>query len=545
MVTASVRKRAVDSTGVQDERPRRFFKGSCGPGKCRGETACQNFENNTYTCVCTHTSLPPTWEGDCPRIIVTQDKTPQKIPVQPLSENRDVNLGNYSLRFNASQQEPLVTPRIQLPETAISTTTSGSLAPVILALGLIFGVLILVLAIVFHLREKAKQKSQDADPESPIHLKNSLLLPERYTPNPQYFSFCNADVPVIRREQFNFIKELGEGCFGKVYKGELITNTTNKTDAVAIKVLKETANKEAEEDFFREVEVMSTFRHPNILSLLGVVLKETTTSTPTNYMMIFEYMEYGDLAEVLRAQQRLGSEEGKKGEQNLPSLSICDLLGTAVQIASGMEYLAAQRFVHRDLACRNCLMSAGPTVKIADFGMSRDVYTCDYYKIGGSRLLPVRWMSPESVIYGRFTLESDIWSYGVVLWEIYSYGKQPYYGYSNEEVVKKILDGVRLTPPENCPSAIYELMRGCWIEDPKERFTFSYIKLTLKEIYNIMLKENLNTTATTSNGSNAPKTLPRPPPLPKKEVLDAQGYLLPIQVDHVPEYLKTVCDSVI
>ncbi|CAG2060043.1 unnamed protein product, partial [Timema podura] len=110
------------------------------------------------------------------------------------------------------------------------------------------------------------------------------------------------------------------------------------------------------------------------------------------------------------------------------------LLSVALQISAGMCYLASQRFVHRDLACRNCLVGSGLTVKIADFGMSRDIYTCDYYKIGGSRLLPVRWMSPESVLYGRFTLESDVWSYGVVLWEIYSMGKQPYYGHSNEEV---------------------------------------------------------------------------------------------------------------
>lgn len=133
----------------------------------------------------------------------------------------------------------------------------------------------------------------------------------------------------------------------------------------------------------------------------------------------------------------------------------------SLQISDGMQYLATQRFVHRDLACRNCLVGENLSVKIADFGMSRDIYTCDYYKVrativiccffffsrrvdirsyriffqvGGSRLLPVRWMSPESVMYGKFTLESDVWSFGVVLWEIYSLGKQPYYGYSNDEV---------------------------------------------------------------------------------------------------------------
>ncbi|OQR70287.1 BDNF/NT-3 growth factors receptor-like [Tropilaelaps mercedesae] len=98
-----------------------------------------------------------------------------------------------------------------------------------------------------------------------------------------------------------------------------------------------------------------------------------------------------------------------------------------------MLYLSVQHFVHRDLATRNCLVGDNLCVKISDFGMSRDVYTCDYYKIGGSRMLPVRWMAPESIMYGKFTLESDIWSYGVVLWETFTFGKQPYYGHSNEE----------------------------------------------------------------------------------------------------------------
>ncbi|XP_030768246.1 tyrosine-protein kinase transmembrane receptor Ror-like, partial [Sitophilus oryzae] len=147
-------------------------------------------------------------------------------------------------------------------------------------------------------------------------------------------------------------------------------------DIVAIKVLKDSATKEAEEDFFREVEIMSAFQHRNILSFVGVVPREGNVCP----MMVFEYMEHGDLAEVLRSQHRwsAGSDDSPP---TVPQLSTEDLLGVSLQIAKGMEYLASQRFVHRDLACRNCLVAQGPVVKIADFGMSRDVYTCDYYKI--------------------------------------------------------------------------------------------------------------------------------------------------------------------
>ncbi|XP_026686010.1 tyrosine-protein kinase transmembrane receptor Ror-like [Diaphorina citri] len=123
-----------------------------------------------------------------------------------------------------------------------------------------------------------------------------------------------------------------------------------------------------------------------------------------------------------------------------------------LQVAAGMAYLCSHHYVHRDLAARNCLVGDGLTVKISDFGLSRDVYASDYYRIQSKSLLPVRWMPPESILYGKFTTESDVWSYGVVLWEVYSYGLQPYYGYSNQEVIEMIRSRQMLRGPEDCPT---------------------------------------------------------------------------------------------
>ncbi|XP_021942304.1 tyrosine-protein kinase transmembrane receptor Ror-like isoform X2 [Zootermopsis nevadensis] len=342
-----------------------------------------------------------------------------------------------------------------------------------------------------------KSRQSSSGSPSPLSLSKGLLVPNRYTPNPQYSACAIPDtvlVPQLPRDTLCFLQEIGEGCFGKVHKGELRREDGQQPEIVAVKVLKESATREAEEDFMREVDIMSAFRHCNILSLIGVVLRDAGNSP----WMVFEFMPHGDLAEVLRSNSR----QLWKPVPGLAPLTKESLLSVALQISSGMQYLAAQRFVHRDLACRNCLVGAGLSVKIADFGMSRDVYTCDYYKIGGSRLLPVRWMSPESVMYGRFTLESDVWSYGVVLWEIYSLGKQPYYGQSNEEVVKLILQGIMLIPPEDCPQVIWDLMRSCWKTEPRDRIRFGDIYARLKKAQEEAQESSTNT------------SMPLPPPMP-------------------------------
>lgn len=162
-----------------------------------------------------------------------------------------------------------------------------------------------------------------------------------------------------------------------------------------------------------------------------------------------------------------------------PSLS--KMIQMAGEIADGMAYLNANKFVHRDLAARNCMVAEDFTVKIGDFGMTRDIYETDYYRKGGKGLLPVRWMSPESLKDGVFTTHSDVWSFGVVLWEIATLAEQPYQGLSNEQVLRFVMEGGLLDKPDNCPDMLFELMRMCWQYNPKMRPSFLEIIGSIKD----------------------------------------------------------------
>ncbi|XP_076353151.1 inactive tyrosine-protein kinase transmembrane receptor ROR1-like isoform X1 [Tachypleus tridentatus] len=267
-----------------------------------------------------------------------------------------------------------------------------------------------------------------------------------------------------------FLQELGEGAFGKVYHGELVgIHGIGSVAPVAIKTLKENATLKTRQDFQREAELMSDLHHPNIVCLLGACTREEPLC------MLFEYMSQGDLHEYLILHSPRSDVRNSEDEP-YQILELSDFLHITRQIAGGMEYLAGNHYVHRDLAARNCLVGDGLVVKISDFGLSRDIYSSDYYRVQSKSLLPVRWMPPESILYGKFTTESDVWSFGVVLWETFSYGLQPYYGYNNQEVIDMIRSRKLLPCPEDCPPHIYAMMVECWHENPSRRPSF-------KELY--------------------------------------------------------------
>ncbi|XP_072916044.1 high affinity nerve growth factor receptor-like [Hemitrygon akajei] len=301
--------------------------------------------------------------------------------------------------------------------------------------------------------------------------------------NPQYFwesrSFLKDHDPAvhhINRRDISLKWELGEGAFGKVFLAEWQKHRDGEEPMlVAVKALKE-ATESARTDFQREAELLTFLQHQHIVTFHGVC----TQGEPL--LMVFEYMKHGDLNRFLRCQGPDAPMLGSGSEQTLGPLKMPQLLHIAQQIAAGMVYLASLHFVHRDLATRNCLVGEGMMVKIGDFGMSRDIYSTDYYRVGGCTMLPIRWMPPESIMYRKFTAESDIWSFGVVLWEIFTYGKQPWYQLSNTEAIECITQGRVLECPRGCPREVYAIMRGCWTRDPQQRLSIKEIHERLQQL---------------------------------------------------------------
>uniref|UniRef100_A0A8C0T0Q7 Tyrosine-protein kinase receptor n=1 Tax=Canis lupus familiaris TaxID=9615 RepID=A0A8C0T0Q7_CANLF len=292
--------------------------------------------------------------------------------------------------------------------------------------------------------------------------------------NPQYFS--DACVHHIKRQDIVLKWELGEGAFGKVFLAEC-HNLLPEQDKmlVAVKALKE-VSESARQDFQREAQLLTMLQHQHIVRFFGVC----TEGRPL--LMVFEYMRHGDLNRFLRshgpdAKLLAGGEDVAPGP-----LGLGQLLAVASQVAAGMVYLAGLHFVHRDLATRNCLVGQGLVVKIGDFGMSRDIYSTDYYRVGGRTMLPIRWMPPESILYRKFTTESDVWSFGVVLWEIFTYGKQPWYQLSNTEAIECITQGRELERPRACPPEVYAIMRGCWQREPQQRHSIKDVHARLQAL---------------------------------------------------------------
>uniref|UniRef100_A0A8C0UTY3 receptor protein-tyrosine kinase n=1 Tax=Cyanistes caeruleus TaxID=156563 RepID=A0A8C0UTY3_CYACU len=256
----------------------------------------------------------------------------------------------------------------------------------------------------------------------------------------------------------------GAGEFGEVYKGTL--KRGRKEVLVAIKTLKVGYTEKQRVDFLSEATIMGQFCHPNIIRLEGVVSKYKP------FMIITEYMENGALDKFLRVGDTWWQPRGE-GTSNTHHRR-WDNRG----IAAGMKYLANMNYVHRDLAARNILVNSNLVCKVSDFGLSRvleDDPEATYTTSGGK--IPIRWTAPEAISYRKFTSASDVWSYGIVMWEVMSYGERPYWELSNHEVC-----GFRLPAPLDCPSAIYQLMMQCWQQERSRRPKFTDIVSILDKL---------------------------------------------------------------
>ncbi|XP_060525532.1 tyrosine-protein kinase transmembrane receptor Ror2 [Cylas formicarius] len=292
------------------------------------------------------------------------------------------------------------------------------------------------------------------------------------------------------RNDIIYIRDLGQGAFGSVFQAKapgLIPG--EEFTVVAVKMLKDDASEDMQEDFEKEACLLAEFDHPNIVKLLGVC------AVGRPMCLLFEYMGKGDLNEFLRqcsptnyvVRNAITGEYPNRDIYRDNHLAHSEQIKIALQIASGMVYLSDRKFVHRDLATRNCLINDEMVVKIADFGLSQKIYLQDYYKGSDRDAIPVRWMPLESVLYNKYTPESDVWAFGVCLWEIFSFALQPYYGQTHEEVICFLKEGNVLPCPENTPPSVYDIMRQCWAQKPSDRPSFRTIYQDLSEIHMNMM----------------------------------------------------------
>ncbi|KAM5300350.1 tyrosine-protein kinase ABL1 isoform 2-T2 [Ctenodactylus gundi] len=267
----------------------------------------------------------------------------------------------------------------------------------------------------------------------------------------------NYDKWEVERTDITMKHKLGGGQYGEVYEG--VWKKYSLT--VAVKTLKEDTMEV--EEFLKEAAVMKEVKHPNLVQLLGVCTREPP------FYIITEFMTYGNLLDYLR-------------ECNRQEVTAVVLLYMATQISSAMEYLEKKNFIHRDLAARNCLVGENHLVKVADFGLSR-LMTGDTYTAHAGAKFPIKWTAPESLAYNKFSIKSDVWAFGVLLWEIATYGMSPYPGIDLSQVYELLEKDYRMERPEGCPEKVYELMRACWQWNPSERPSFAEIHQAFETMF--------------------------------------------------------------
>ncbi|XP_028855694.1 ephrin type-B receptor 3-like isoform X6 [Denticeps clupeoides] len=335
------------------------------------------------------------------------------------------------------------------------------------AAGLVFIIAVVVIAIVCLRKQRNGSESEYTEKlqqyKSPIVTPGMKVYIDPFTyedPNEAVREFAKEiDISCVKIEEV-----IGAGEFGEVCRGRLKLPGRREI-IVAIKTLKVGYTERQRRDFLSEASIMGQFDHPNIIRLEGVVTK----SRPV--MIVTEFMENGALDSFLRL--------------NDGQFTVIQLVGMLRGIAAGMKYLSDMNYVHRDLAARNILVNSNLVCKVSDFGLSRfleDDPTDPTYTSSLGGKIPIRWTAPEAIAYRKFTSASDVWSYGIVMWEVMSYGERPYWDMSNQDVINAVEQDYRLPPPMDCPTALHQLMLDCWVKERNLRPKFAQIVNTLDKL---------------------------------------------------------------
>ncbi|XP_029987413.1 ephrin type-B receptor 3b isoform X7 [Sphaeramia orbicularis] len=385
--------------------------------------------------------------------------------------------GRYSSPADFStnlQTDPPKTWQEQLPLIVGSATAT-----------LVFIIAVVVIAIVCLRKQRNGSESEYTEKLQQYITPGMKVYIDPFTyedPNEAVREFAKEiDVSCVKIEEV-----IGAGEFGEVCRGRLKLPGRREI-IVAIKTLKVGYTDRQRRDFLSEASIMGQFDHPNIIRLEGVVTK----SRPV--MIVTEFMENGALDSFLRL--------------NDGQFTVIQLVGMLRGIAAGMKYLSDMNYVHRDLAARNILVNSNLVCKVSDFGLSRfleDDPTDPTYTSSLGGKIPIRWTAPEAIAYRKFTSASDVWSYGIVMWEVMSYGERPYWDMSNQDVINAVEQDYRLPPPMDCPTALHQLMLDCWVKERNLRPKFTQIVATLDKLIRNAASLKVVTNSTQSSGVSQP-----------------------------------------
>ncbi|XP_076721296.2 ephrin type-A receptor 5 isoform X10 [Callospermophilus lateralis] len=396
----------------------------------------------------------------------------------------------FQIRARTAAGYGVFSRRFEFETIPVSVAASSDQSQIpIIAVSVTVGVILLAVVIGFLLsgRRCGYSKAKQDPEEEKMHFHNGhIKLPGvRTYIDPHTYEDPNQAVHEFAKEIeascITIERVIGAGEFGEVCSGRLKLPGKRELP-VAIKTLKVGYTEKQRRDFLGEASIMGQFDHPNIIHLEGVVTK----SKPV--MIVTEYMENGSLDTFLK--------------KNDGQFTVIQLVGMLRGIAAGMKYLSDMGYVHRDLAARNILINSNLVCKVSDFGLSRvleDDPEAAYTTRGGK--IPIRWTAPEAIAFRKFTSASDVWSYGIVMWEVVSYGERPYWEMTNQDVIKAVEEGYRLPSPMDCPVALYQLMLDCWQKDRNSRPKFDEIVNMLDKLIRnpSSLKTLVNASSRVSN----------------------------------------------